>query len=136
MKLEGIRVLDLSNFMHGQHPTMMMADHGTELIRIEPPGGEPNRDIGKKYKDGTSVYFSGTHRGKKSIMLDFKMPGAVDAFLRLWRNKPMWYWNRFVPVLAFRAEYGCGRRVIVLASIPPARTHHLLTERNPRPWYV
>ena len=83
MKLEGIRVLDLSNFLPGPHLTMMMADHGAEVIRIEPPGGEPNRDIGKKYKDGTSVYFSGTHRGKKSVMLDFKKPGAVEAFLRL-----------------------------------------------------
>ena len=83
MKLEGIRVLDLSNFLPGPHLTMMMADHGAEVIRIEPPGGEPNRDIGKKYKDGTSVYFSGTHRGKQSVMLDFKKPGAVDAFLRL-----------------------------------------------------
>jgi len=83
MKLEGIRVIDLSNFLPGPHLTMMMADHGAEVIRIEPPGGEPNRDIGKKYKDGTSVYFSGTHRGKQSVMLDFKKPGAVEAFLQL-----------------------------------------------------
>ena len=83
MKLEGIRVLDLSNFLPGPHLTMMMADHGAEVIRIEPPGGEPNREIGKKYRDGTSVYFSGTHRGKQSVMLDFKKPGAVDVFLRL-----------------------------------------------------
>ena len=83
MKLEGIRVLDLSNFLPGPHLTMMMADHGAEVIRIEPPGGEPNREIGKKYADGTSVYFSGTHRGKKSVVFDFKKPGAVDAFLRL-----------------------------------------------------
>ena len=83
MKLEGIRVLDLSNFLPGPHLTMMMADHGAEGIRIEPPGGAPNREIGKKYRDGTSVYFSGTHRGKQSVMLDFKKPGAVDVFLRL-----------------------------------------------------
>ena len=83
MKLEGIRVLDLSQFLPGPHLTMMMSDHGAEVIRIEPPGGEPNREIGKKYQDGTSVYFSGTHRGKKSVMLDFKKPGAIEAFLRL-----------------------------------------------------
>jgi crotonobetainyl-CoA:carnitine CoA-transferase CaiB-like acyl-CoA transferase len=83
MKLEGIRVLDLSNFLPGPHLTMMMADHGAEVIRIEPPGGEPNRAIGKKYPDGTTVYFSSTHRNKKSVMLDFKKPGAVEAFLKL-----------------------------------------------------
>ncbi|MBL8384018.1 MAG: CoA transferase [Burkholderiales bacterium] len=86
MKLEGIRVLDLSNFLPGPHLTMMMADHGAEVIRIEPPGGEPNREIGMKYPDGTSVYFSGTHRNKKSVVLDFKKPGGVDAFLRLARE--------------------------------------------------
>lgn len=83
MKLEGIRVLDLSNFLPGPHLTMMMADHGASVIRIEPPGGEPNREIGMKYKDGTSVYFSGTHRNKKSVVLDFKKPGGVEAFLHL-----------------------------------------------------
>ena len=50
MKLESIRVLDLSQFLPGPHLTMMMADHGAEVIRIEPPGGEPNREIGKKYR--------------------------------------------------------------------------------------
>ena len=83
MKLAGIRVLDLSNFLPGPHLTMMMADHGAEVIRIEPPGGEPNREIGAKYPDGASVYFTNTHRNKKSVQLDFKKPGAVAAFLAL-----------------------------------------------------
>ena len=43
MKLEGIRVLDLSQFLPGPHLTMMMADHGAEVIRVEPPTGEPTR---------------------------------------------------------------------------------------------
>jgi crotonobetainyl-CoA:carnitine CoA-transferase CaiB-like acyl-CoA transferase len=43
MKLEGIRVIDLSLFLPGPHLTMMMADHGAEVIKVEPPEGEPNR---------------------------------------------------------------------------------------------
>jgi len=74
MKLTGIRVLDLSSFLPGPHMTMMMADHGAEVIRIEPPGeGEPNRQIGfKKPGDEETVYFRNTHRGKQSITLDLK----------------------------------------------------------------
>lgn len=85
MKLEGIKVLDLSQFLPGPHLTMMMADHGADVIRIEAPGGEPTRDIGKKQGD-TTVWFNNTHRGKRSVMLDLKRPEAVAAFLQLARD--------------------------------------------------
>ncbi|HRX90046.1 MAG TPA: CoA transferase, partial [Steroidobacteraceae bacterium] len=80
MKLTGIRVLDLSLFLPGPHLTMMMADHGAEVIKLEPPGeGEPNRHIGPREGQGAdeiSVYFRNTHRGKKSISLNLKDPVA------------------------------------------------------------
>jgi hypothetical protein len=47
MKLEGLRVIDLSQFLPGPQLTLMMADQGAEVIKIEPPGeGEPGRHIG------------------------------------------------------------------------------------------
>jgi crotonobetainyl-CoA:carnitine CoA-transferase CaiB-like acyl-CoA transferase len=83
MKLDGIRVVDLSLFLPGPHLTMMMADHGAEVVKIEPPGeGEPNRHIGPK-QDGVTVYFRNTHRGKKSLCLNLKAPAAREALLRL-----------------------------------------------------
>jgi len=82
MKLEGIKVLDLSQFLPGPHFTMMMADHGADVIRIEGPSGEPTRHIGAQ-QDGVSVWFRNTHRGKRSVVLDLKQPAAVAAFLRL-----------------------------------------------------
>jgi len=82
MKLEGIKVLDLSMFLPGPHLTMMMADHGAEVIRIEPPSGEPAREIGKR-QGGMTVWFHNTHRNKKSVVLDLKQPAALRAFLRL-----------------------------------------------------
>lgn len=82
MKLEGIKVLDLSSFLPGPHLTMMMADHGADVIRIEPPEGEPNRKIGV-VEGGATVYFRNTHRGKRSVMLDLKQPEAREIFLRL-----------------------------------------------------
>ncbi|MEZ5473501.1 MAG: CoA transferase [Steroidobacteraceae bacterium] len=83
MKLDGLRVLDLSLFLPGPHLTMMMADHGAEVIKLEPPGeGEPNRHIGPREGE-TSVYFRNTHRGKKSISLNLKDPVAREALLKI-----------------------------------------------------
>lgn len=71
MKLEGLRVLDLSLFLPGPHLTMMMADHGADVIKVEPPGGEPVRELGLK-QAGFSTWFRNTHRGKRCVMLDLK----------------------------------------------------------------
>lgn len=84
MKLEGLRVLDLSLFLPGPMLTQTMADHGAEVIKIEPPGeGEPVRHVGYRTADDVSVWFRNTHRGKKSLVLDFKNPHGVTAFLKL-----------------------------------------------------
>jgi crotonobetainyl-CoA:carnitine CoA-transferase CaiB-like acyl-CoA transferase len=83
MKLEGIRVIDLSLFLPGPLMTQFMADHGAEVIKVESTHeGEPNREIGAK-RDGVSVYFSNTHRGKKSIALNLKDPAGVEVLLKL-----------------------------------------------------
>jgi crotonobetainyl-CoA:carnitine CoA-transferase CaiB-like acyl-CoA transferase len=83
VKLEGIKVVDLSLFLPGPAMTQVMADHGAEVIKVEPmPGGEPNREIGLK-RDGISVYFANTHRGKKSLSLNLKTAKGVEALLRL-----------------------------------------------------
>jgi crotonobetainyl-CoA:carnitine CoA-transferase CaiB-like acyl-CoA transferase len=83
MKLEGIRVLDLSVFLPGPFLTLAMADHGAEVIKVEAPGaGDPGRHIG--LSDGPStVLFRNLNRGKKSIVLDLKSPAGRDALLAL-----------------------------------------------------
>ncbi len=82
MKLQGIRVLDLSLFLPGPHLTLMMADHGAEVIKLEPPGGEPVREVGLK-QNGTSVWFRNTHRGKKSICINLKSQAGREALLKV-----------------------------------------------------
>jgi len=83
MKLEGVKVLDLSLFLPGPLLTQMMGDHGAEVIKLEPVnGGEPNREIGPK-RGGFSVYFANTHRGKKSVQLNLKTPAGQEMALRL-----------------------------------------------------
>ncbi|MEM1249684.1 MAG: CoA transferase [Acidobacteriota bacterium] len=83
MKLDGIRVLDLSLFLPGPTVTQMMADHGADVVKIESVGaGEPTRHIGHR-RDGRSVYFDCTQRGKRSVTLNLKDPRGLDLFRRL-----------------------------------------------------
>jgi crotonobetainyl-CoA:carnitine CoA-transferase CaiB-like acyl-CoA transferase len=70
-KLSGIRVLDLSQFLPGPMMTMMMADQGAEVLKIEPPAGDPARSQAP-FEAGQSVWFRNLNRGKKSLVLDLK----------------------------------------------------------------
>ncbi|MEM7211276.1 MAG: CoA transferase [Pseudomonadota bacterium] len=83
MKLQGVRVLDLSLFLPGPHLTMMMADHGADVIKVESPAGEPVRNVGYRTADGVSVWFRNTHRGKRSVVLDLKTAAGKEALLAL-----------------------------------------------------
>jgi len=83
MKLEGLRVVDLSRFLPGPLTTQFMADHGAEVIKVESiDEGEPTREIGAK-RDGVSVYFVNTQRGKQSLALNLKDPAGVEVLMRL-----------------------------------------------------
>lgn len=85
MKLEGLKVLDLSAFLPGPHMTMMMADHGADVIMVEPANGvgEPVREIGERTQDGVTVWLRNIARGKRSLKLDLKDPAGLDLLLRL-----------------------------------------------------
>lgn len=84
-KLDGIRVLDLSAFLPGPHMSMMMADHGAEVIMVEPDNGlgEPTRKMGEAYDDGASVWFANISRGKKSYKVNLKDEAQHANFLEL-----------------------------------------------------
>ena len=83
MKLEGIRVVDLSVFLPGPYLTLAMADHGAEVIKVEAPGeGDPGRHIG--LSDGPStVFFRNMNRGKKSVVVDLKDAAQRERLLKL-----------------------------------------------------
>jgi crotonobetainyl-CoA:carnitine CoA-transferase CaiB-like acyl-CoA transferase len=81
MKLEGLRVVDLSWFLPGPYLTTSLADHGATVIKVEPPGeGDPGRHI-RPMDARTSVFFRNMGRGKKSVVLDLKSAqGRADLF--------------------------------------------------------
>ncbi len=82
LKLEGIRVIDLSRFLPGPWVALTMADHGADVIKIESREGEPTRRLGPPIA-GFSAYFRNTQRGKKSLTLDLKAEAGREILLRL-----------------------------------------------------
>jgi crotonobetainyl-CoA:carnitine CoA-transferase CaiB-like acyl-CoA transferase len=83
MKLEGIKVVDLSWFLPGPYLTTALADHGATVIKIEPPGeGDPGRHILPK-DQRSSVFFRNMGRGKKSVVLDLKSEQGRADLVRL-----------------------------------------------------
>jgi crotonobetainyl-CoA:carnitine CoA-transferase CaiB-like acyl-CoA transferase len=79
-KLSGIRVIDLSLFLPGPMLTMMMADQGAEVIKVEPLSGDPARDQ-EPFENGQSVWFRNLNRGKKCQALDLK---SGEGKIALW----------------------------------------------------
>lgn len=78
--LKGIRILDFSRMLSGPYCTMMLADHGAEVIKIESPDGDTSRTNGPYRGDDANRewagYFVSLNRNKKSIMLDLKSDAA------------------------------------------------------------
>ncbi|MFC4002874.1 CaiB/BaiF CoA transferase family protein [Prauserella oleivorans] len=82
--LAGIRVVDLSRVLAGPYCTQMLADHGADVIKVEPPGGDESRGWGPPFlRPGTSAYFSGLNRNKRNIALDLSSAEGQDVLARL-----------------------------------------------------
>ena len=85
--LEGIRVVDLTRILAGPYCTMILADLGADVVKVEQPGGDQARRNGPFFagRDGRerSTYFTSVNRGKRSIVIDLKNPDGKETFLRL-----------------------------------------------------
>ena len=78
--LSGILVVDLSRILAGPYCTMLMAELGARVIKVEPPGkGDDAREYGP-FQKGKSTYFASVNRGKESIALDLKAPADKRIF--------------------------------------------------------
>src|SRR2546421_12686901 len=82
--LEGIRVLDFSHALAGPYCTLLLADFGASIYKLESPsGGDMGRGWGPPFAGHQSSYFLGLNRGKRGIAIDLKRPEGVDLCLRL-----------------------------------------------------
>lgn len=81
--LSGIQVLDLSRVLAGPLCTMILADLGAGVIKVEPPWGDETRGWGPPFVKGESAYFLSVNRGKKSLALDLKTLEGQEVVRRL-----------------------------------------------------
>jgi crotonobetainyl-CoA:carnitine CoA-transferase CaiB-like acyl-CoA transferase len=105
MKLEGLRVLDLGMYLPIPVITQMMADHGADVISIEPPGGQPSRFQAGMGPNGEPLWFNAMHRGKRSIVLDLKNPEERETLLALAEQADVFI-ESFRPGVAARLGIG------------------------------
>jgi CoA:oxalate CoA-transferase len=88
--LEGIKVLDLTRVLSGPYATMILADMGADVIKLEQPGkGDDSRQFGP-YVEGESAYFMSLNRNKRSFTMNLKKPEAKELLTmqlyRLWED--------------------------------------------------
>lgn len=81
--LDGVRVVDLSRVLAGPYCTQMLADHGAEVIKVEPTAGDLTRTWGPAGPDGVSSYYAGLNRNKEHLSADLSTHEGQALVLRL-----------------------------------------------------
>jgi len=85
--LRGFRIVDHTRMLAGPYATMLLADMGAEVIKVESPEGDPMRGMGPPFEpDGRSAYFMAVNRNKKSVVLDLRDERDHQRFLGLVRT--------------------------------------------------
>ena len=121
--LRGLKVLDLTQALAGPYATMLLADHGANVIKVESLKGDLTRGAGPFFDDDQSKthggYFQSLNRNKKSLAIDLKSPAGVDLFLDLVQD---------TDVVAENFRHG------VMESL--GLSYERLQERNPKLVYA
>jgi crotonobetainyl-CoA:carnitine CoA-transferase CaiB-like acyl-CoA transferase len=119
--LAGLLVADFSRILAGPYATMLLADMGAEVVKVEAPGGDDTRTWQPPVRDGISTYYLGVNRNKRSVALDLREPAGLAAARELARRADVFVEN-FKPggLARFGLDYEATSRVnpgIVYASI-------------------
>jgi crotonobetainyl-CoA:carnitine CoA-transferase CaiB-like acyl-CoA transferase len=119
--LSGLLVADFSRILAGPYATMLLADLGAEVVKVESPGGDDTRTWMPPVRDGVATYYLGINRNKRSIALDLKRPDDLDVARRLAGRADVMIEN-FRPggLARFGLDYdtvAAGNPAIVYASI-------------------
>lgn len=119
--LDGILVADFSRILAGPYATMLLADLGADVVKIESPGGDDTRTWVPPLRDGVSTYYLGVNRGKRSIALDLRDDADAAAARELARRADVVIEN-FKPggLAKYGLDYTCvqaGNPGVVYTSI-------------------
>lgn len=118
--MQGVRIIDLTGMISGPLGSMILADQGADVIKIEPPRGDNTRAVATG-RGGFSASFLNNNRNKRSVVLDLKKDGARDALMQLIAGADVVMQN-FRPGVADRLGIGyedarAARPDIIYASI-------------------
>lgn len=81
--LDGLRVIDLSRVLGGPYCAQILADHGADVVKVEPPEGDETRGWGPPFLGDAASYFLGLNRNKRAIAIDLAAPAGRELLLRL-----------------------------------------------------
>src|SRR5580704_19768467 len=84
--LDGLLVADFSRVLAGPYATMLLADLGAEVIKVEGPAGDDTRHWVPPVRDGVGTYYLAINRNKRSIVLDLKDPADLEVAHELSRR--------------------------------------------------
>jgi crotonobetainyl-CoA:carnitine CoA-transferase CaiB-like acyl-CoA transferase len=91
--LAGLLVADFSRILAGPYATMLLADMGAEVVKVEGPGGDDTRTWQPPVRDGISTYYLGVNRNKRSVALDLRDAGDLAAARELARRADVFIEN-------------------------------------------
>ena len=91
--LAGLLVADFSRILAGPYATMLLADLGAEVVKVEGPGGDDTRTWQPPVRDGVATYYLGVNRNKRSITLDLRKPGDATLARELARRADVFVEN-------------------------------------------
>lgn len=81
--LEGLKVIDLSRVLGGPYCSQALADHGADVIKLEPLSGDETRGWGPPFESNDASYFRGVNRNKQGIAVDLSCAEGIDLLMRL-----------------------------------------------------
>ncbi len=91
--LRGLKIVDISHFISGPFATMILGDLGAEVIKVEPPSGDPTRLIPPFISEGNSTFYYSVNRNKKGIVLDLKEDAGKEALMQLLKEADVFCHN-------------------------------------------
>lgn len=113
--LTGLKVIDLTRVLGGPYCTQMLADHGADVIKIEPPQGDETRGWGPPFQGDTASYYIGINRNKRGVALDLSRPEGRNVVLRLLETADVLIENFKTGTLE---RWGMGYEQVLKARFP------------------